>query len=117
MTAVLSKSRYEKQTIPQDDGRLEDIRSAVGQANTFLAPCADEKANDQARLRNLEEIMKRGTRVAWLFFSQPSGFAADWSGGRDLLVVFPGLVQITDKEGRPLAHRRALGQTKEVAKV
>ena len=97
---------------------MKSIRLAVSQADAFLASCAQDKVNDAARLRNLEEVMKRGARLAWLFFSQPATFAADWTcSDRSSLVIYPGLVQVCDNEGCELQVQRVLGQVKEVAQI
>jgi hypothetical protein len=117
LTAALLPDAYKQSRFAADDSRLESVRSAVRQADLFLAPCAQSKAADQARLRNLEEIMKRGARLAWLLFSQPALFAADWTGEQDVLVVYPGLIQLTDAEGQAMVPHKVLGQIKEIARV
>lgn len=97
--------------MPADDPRLANIGSALNLADSFLRPCAKD-AGDDERLVNLAEIMKRAARFGFLLFSQPSSFDFDWTdnGG---LVVFPGLLQISDDNGKPLVSPRTFSQ-KEV---
>ena len=118
LTSALSPELYSRPTFAASDPRLPAIQSAVTQADAFLGPCVQNKESEPARLRNLEEIMKRGARLSWLLLSQPAEFAADWSGeGSEVLIVYPGLVQVTNGEGRALAQRRTLGQVKEAVRA
>jgi hypothetical protein len=94
-----------------DDTRLHNIRNALQLANGFLAPYANGQ-DEQTRLRNLEEIMKRAARLGFLLFSQPASFRFDWNESGADVVVFPGLVQVTDEAGKSVG--RVLAE-KEVA--
>lgn len=98
----------------ENDPRLTNIRNAVREADQFLAPFA--KDADQSRLRNLEEIMKRAARLGFLLFSQPSSVLFDWQEGSTALVIFPGLLQISNDDGKALASPRVFAQ-KELALV
>jgi hypothetical protein len=115
MTAALSSTIFGQESIAADDTRTASIQAAVTQAESLLSHFGKEKGTGQKRLENLEEIIKRAVRLAWLLFSQPAGFSADWSDGGGGVVVFPGLVQISDENGKALVRRRTLGEMKEVA--
>jgi hypothetical protein len=118
MTATLSTIAYGQATLSDDDKRNKCIKLAVTDADSFLSFYARENVSSQPRLENLEEIMKRGARVAWLLFSQPAEFVADWNEvGSGTIVVFPGLQQVSDEEGRVLTTKRTLGDIKEVVRV
>ena len=68
-----------------------------------LEPYATTRS-DPERARNLEEVVKRGARFGYLLFTQPSSwdFVWDQPGRRQGdWVVFPGLVQTCDDQGRP----------------
>jgi hypothetical protein len=114
ITAALSGNTF-LQEMPVDDPRLTNIRSALELADTFLRPCAKDAEHDK-RLLNLEEIMKRAARFGFLLFSQPSSFHFDWIDSGSGLVVFPGLLQVSDDFGKPVASPRAFGQ-KEVVPI
>ncbi|TID22976.1 hypothetical protein E6O75_ATG02150 [Venturia nashicola] len=111
ITAALTGNTF-TQDIPGDDARLVNINSALHLADTFLRPCAKD-GDDEKRLINLEEIMKRAARFGFLLFSQPSSFHFDWTDNGSGLVVFPGLLQVTDENGKPVASPRTFG-SKEV---
>jgi hypothetical protein len=79
----------------------ESIRRAVSDCNSIVGPYA-ASGTDQERLRNLVEITKRAARVAELLFSQPAFWKFDWQHSGPGLVVFPGLIKVTDESGRLL---------------
>lgn len=114
ITAALSGNTF-LQEIPADDARLANIKGALALADTFLRPYAKDADHDK-RLFNLEEIMKRAARFGFLLFSQPSSFQFDWADSGSGLVVFPGLLQASDDNGKPLASPRPFGQ-KEVVPI
>lgn len=114
ITAALSGNTFTKE-IAADDNRLVNINSALDLADTFLRPCA-KGGDDDKRLVNLEEIMKRAARFGFLLFSQPSSFHFDWTDDGSGLVVFPGLLQVSDDNGRPVASPRKFG-SKEVIPI
>lgn len=84
------------------------ITSAVRLADSILGPFSSCKndAEDEARVRNLEEIMKRAARFGYVLVSQPTLWRFEWrttSGpAQEGLTVWPDLVQMTDEEGRVL---------------
>jgi hypothetical protein len=114
MTATLSHSLYDLDSLSANDHRLAKIQIALRQADMFLAPLASTADHD-TRLRNLEEIMKRAARLGWTLFSQPSEFTADWTDDGRGVVLFPGLLQVTDENGRVLRRARVFGQKEIVA--
>lgn len=111
ITAALSGNAF-TQELPKDDSRMANIARALSLADTFLRPCAKD-VDHEKRLVNLEAIMKRAARFGFLLFSQPSSFQFDWTDNDSGLVVFPGLLQVSDENGRPVASPRAFG-SKEV---
>lgn len=115
LTAHLSSQLYGTESFSPEDSRLTSIQSALRQADMFLAPLASS-ADHEARLRNLEEIMKRAARFGWTLFSQPSEYEVDWTDDGRGVVVFPGLVQVSDENGRRLRQARSFGQ-KEVVPI
>jgi hypothetical protein len=86
-----------------DDPRLQTIRNTVQTANSFLAPYANGQ-DEEARLRNLEEIMKRAARFGFVLFSQPASFRFDWTDTGAGVVAFPTLVQVTDEYGKSVGR-------------
>jgi hypothetical protein len=86
-----------------DDSRLQNIRNTAQMANSFLAPYTNGQ-DEETRLRNLEEIMKRAARFGFLLFSQPASFRFDWSANGAGVVAFPGLVQVTDDSGKAVGR-------------
>lgn len=76
----------------------------------ILQPYAKTNGDQGGRVRNLEEIMKRGMRFGYTLFSHPSSWKFDWQGTNDKqLVVFPGLLQMTNEAGGSLQQPRSLG--------
>jgi hypothetical protein len=110
MTATLSQSHYGQESLSANDPRTASIQDALGKVDLFLAPLASP-ADPEARKRNLEEIFKRSARLGWTLFSQPSEFRTDWDNEvRQAVVVFPGLLQFTDENGKILRHPRVFGE-------
>jgi hypothetical protein len=110
ITAVLLHGAFGQPSMADSDPRVEKIRAAVSTADTFLRPFASATNGDQARLRNLEEIMRRAARVGYELVSQPSFFKFDWHASANELVVFPGLVQLADDNGKALRPPRVFAE-------
>ena len=108
---MLLHDGYGQASITESDARVENIRAAVHQADSFLKPFVASHMNDQARSKNLEEIMRRAARFGFQLVSQPSLFRFDWqppsNGG---LVVFPALIQSTDENGKEIRPPRVFVQ-------
>ncbi|QDS69004.1 hypothetical protein FKW77_009468 [Venturia effusa] len=115
ITAALSGNIF-SQEMSADDPRSANVNNALELADTFLRPCAKDSDHEK-RLFNLEEIMKRAARFGFLLFSQPCSFDFEWTDNGSRLVVFPGLLQVSDEHGRPVAPPRVLGSTKEVVTI
>ncbi|KAF2691611.1 hypothetical protein K458DRAFT_3203 [Lentithecium fluviatile CBS 122367] len=80
-----------------------------------LGPFAQAGSDGGKRRRNLEMILARAAKLAFLLFSQPGSFHFDFTGSRqDSLVVFPSLVQVVGDEGQLLSPTKVLWE-KEVA--
>lgn len=63
-------------------------------------------------MRNLEEILKRGARVGFLLFSEPSVWEFDWDRPKDVkagaMTIFPALIQVGDNTGQVIGTPRVL---------
>ena len=116
ITSFLSAQTFGGNTIADKDSRSDHVRKALADADSILKPYVNPREDNAARLRNLEEIMKRAVRFAYTLFSQPSTFRFDWQTGADNLAVFPAMLQITDEAGAPLPVPRSFGE-KEVARI
>ena len=109
MTATLASSLYGRDAFGPQDTRLEQVHSVVGDIDTFLAPLADN-VDHETRLNNLEEIVKRSARLAWTLFSQPCEFQIDWRDEGQGLVVYPGLLQVADENGKQMRQPRSFAK-------
>lgn len=80
--------------------------------NRVLYPYADQSHGDNKRLKNLEEILKRGARAGFLLFSQPSVWKFDWDRHGDIkagtMTIFPALVKVGDENGNIISPPRVL---------
>ncbi|KAF1831722.1 hypothetical protein BDW02DRAFT_571774, partial [Decorospora gaudefroyi] len=80
-----------------------------------LGPFVQPRADGDKRRRNLDMILARATKLAFLLFSQPGSFHFDFSGSQQGgVVAFPGLVQVVGDEGQVLSQPRVIWP-KEVA--
>jgi hypothetical protein len=79
----------------------ESIRRAVLDCNSIVGPYASSTApeDQQERLGNLEQIIRRAGRVSGLLFSQAAFWKFDWQQIGPGVVVFPGLTKVTDENG------------------
>ncbi|KAI4236451.1 MAG: hypothetical protein L6R40_006162 [Gallowayella cf. fulva] len=111
-TAALLQDRYGSSTWTASDARTPNISEALQALNAVLRPFADEQRDERDRLQKLEEILKRGARLGFTLFSQPSLWDFDWNtpsgAGRGVVVISPALVQVTDDNGRRLPRPRML---------
>jgi hypothetical protein len=112
LTSALYPSNYSQPTMTEDDPRGDNVHKALQAADGFLQSYANP--NTKERLYNLEEIMKRAARFAYMLFSHPSFWRFDWQDGNDGLVVFPGLLQLTNEAGLLLLEPVSFSQRKVV---
>lgn len=117
LTAFLLSPKYSSisssaQTMDPADSRMIAIDSAVRLADSVFRPFSSCGTNEeeQARLRNLEEIMKRAARFGYMLVSQPTLWQFGWRTGQESLEVWPDLVQMTDDEGRVLRDGTLVGR-------
>ena len=110
ITSTLLQSTYGQPTTIEADPRNESVRKAVQVADIILRPYVDDRGDNAARLRNLEEIMRRAMRFAYTLFSHPSSWRFDWQETREDITVFPVLLQLTDEEGAFLKPPRIFGE-------
>ena len=110
ITSTLLQSTYGQPTTTEADPRNESVRKAMQVADIILRPYVDERADNAARLYNLEEIMRRAVRFAYTLFSHPSFWRFDWQDTREGIVVFPALLQLTNEDGAPLGSPRLFSE-------
>ena len=110
ITSTLLQSTYGQSTTIEADPRNESIRKAVQVADLILRPYVDERVDNAARLRNLEEIMRRAMRFAYMLFSHPSFWRFDWQEAHEEIVIFPTLLQLTNEDGASLKLPRPFGE-------
>ncbi|KAL8731718.1 MAG: hypothetical protein Q9181_004199 [Wetmoreana brouardii] len=112
LTAALLQPKYGPNTLTSSDSRNANISAALQALNTMISSFANEPHNDGERVRKLEEILRRGARLGFMLFSQPSLWDFDWNPppkvGREGLVVSPALIQVGDDNGRKLPRPRVL---------
>jgi hypothetical protein len=92
-----------------------NVRRAVTDIDSIVGPYASTGAEGAARLVNLEEITRRAARVGTVLFAQPAFWKFDWAHVGDGLVVFPGLLRLTDENGRPYGEGLVLEEKRVVA--
>jgi len=110
ITSTLLQSTYGQPTTIEADPRNESVHKAMQVADIILRPYVDERADNAARLYNLEEIMRRAVRFAYTLFSHPSFWRFDWHDTREGIVVFPALLQLTNEDGAPLGSPRLFSE-------
>lgn len=109
ISTFLLKRRYGQTDFSRDDARIENIRRGLATLDSVLSTYADGSRDNQKRLLNLEEIIKRAARFGFLLFSQPSLWKFGWdrpAGGG--FVVFPGFQQIGDENGQTMRQPRVV---------
>jgi hypothetical protein len=70
------------------------------------------------RLQNLDAIMQRAARFAFVLFSQPSSWKFQWisrTAQNGAVVVFPGLEQTVDDEGRTRSPPGVLSEPEKLS--
>jgi hypothetical protein len=110
ITSTLLQSTYGQPTTIEADLRNQNIRKAVQVADFILRPYVDENADNAARIRNLEEIMRRAMRFAYMLFSHPSFWRFDWKEVREEIVIFPALLQLSNEDGALLKSPRPFSE-------
>jgi len=105
LSPTYSATTSSSQDIGPSDPRSVAIASARSYADSILRPFSSSQTQDEelARLRNLEEILKRAARFAYVLVSQPTLWKFEGRIGasdRGSLVVWPDLVQLTNEEGQ-----------------
>lgn len=81
----------------------------IEQMDDVLSGFVKADIDGAKRHRNLEMILMRAARLAFLLFSQPGSFQFDFSGPRkDEPPIFPALVQVIGDQAQPLSPPRVL---------
>ncbi|EON62946.1 hypothetical protein W97_02172 [Coniosporium apollinis CBS 100218] len=120
ITAALMQPTYGQGVMSGDDHRIHNISDAMELLEAVLRPFATDQPDSEQRRRNLEEILKRAAKFAYVLFSQPSFWQFEWNDSRmerDSLVVFPALLQTADEAGQPLSRPRVFGEMEVVRKI
>lgn len=105
ISGTLLKERYGQQDTALENISETNIKEIVARANTVLSVFERKSTSEsitEKRLLNLEAIIRRAAKFAFLLFSQPSSWKFQWkddSVSKDCLVVFPGLQQSVDDKG------------------
>ena len=120
LSAVLLQQSYGQSGFSQGDPRHRNIQATRIFLDSILRPYIKVSSDNDERQRKLEDLLKRAARFGYLLFSQPSYWKFDWEDDQNTaterLVVFPGLLQITDDDGKPLKKPRSL-EEKEAIEV
>ena len=116
-THLLLGNRVSEENRAHLDQAISDLMQRL---DVVLLPFADPKM-EQARKEHLLGVLKRAERVGMLLLSQPAEWSFDWSylpkvsgssegrqGRKSIksVVVFPGLVRLTDNTTRKLDKPR-----------
>lgn len=120
ITAALMQPTYGQGVMSGDDHRMHNIGDAMELLEAILRPFATDQPAGEQRRRNLEEILKRAAKFAYVLFSQPSFWQFEWNDSRmerDSLVVFPALLQTADEAGQLLSRPRVFGEMEVVRKI
>ena len=89
----------------------QNRRQIIDSMDAVLSPFLQPGVDLGKRRNNLEMVLSRAAKLALLLFSQPGAFRMDFIGGRtDVLVVFPGLVQVAGDRGQTLSRPRVLSE-------
>lgn len=108
---LLQKTYGGQRTLSHADSRYPNIENAFQTLDRVLYPYAKQSLNSD-RLKNLEEILKRGARVGFLLFSQLSIWKFDWKEpGRaraGTRTVFPALIKVEDGNEQTTGTQRVL---------
>jgi hypothetical protein len=92
----------------------DSFRDIIAKLDAILAPFILGNVDSGQRYRNLNMILTRSARLAFLLFAQPGTFRFDFSAREGILVVFPAFVQTVDDRGQVLRPQRVLME-KEIA--
>lgn len=101
------------------DSRRYTISKIVDDLDIALSYLTSQ-AQDGTRTQDLEDLVEQGAKFGWLLFSQPSLWKFDWRCGdcsRERVeyvecnhVVFPALLQLSDKHGKALKVARQMSE-------
>jgi hypothetical protein len=83
------------------------IRNAHTALTTFLQPLVESNRAQQC-FDNLHSILTSAAQFGWVLFSQPARHEFVWKKDGTDIVVFPGLVQVTNEEGELLTQGNVL---------
>ncbi|KAF1996558.1 hypothetical protein P154DRAFT_312374 [Amniculicola lignicola CBS 123094] len=114
ITGSLLQQRFNSQSSVPTQASID----AINELNMILAPftLAHNNVNESQRQKNLEMILGRASKLAFLLFSQPGSFRLDF--GRDQrggLVVFPSLIQTIGDQAQPLNPPRLVWEKEPLA--
>ncbi|KAF2473533.1 uncharacterized protein BDR25DRAFT_311775 [Lindgomyces ingoldianus] len=113
ITGALLQQRYGKQS-EEAAATARSVAEAIEELNSVLAPFVVSKVNRDRRQKNLEMIMQRSAKLAFLLFSQPGTFRFDFTGQNGVMTIFPALFQVIGDQAQTLSPPRPLWE-KEIA--
>ncbi|KAF2106558.1 hypothetical protein BDV96DRAFT_330258 [Lophiotrema nucula] len=110
ITAELLQSTYSQNSFSSSDSRSYSIGAALSVLDAILQPYADSRMDNNQRVRNLEEILKRAASFAFTLFAHPSSWTFDWKEEQGVksgsLCIFPALLQVSDDTGEAVKPPR-----------
>ncbi|KAI0481271.1 hypothetical protein GGR56DRAFT_629641 [Xylariaceae sp. FL0804] len=89
--------------VPSEDVRTQQAQRLAVALNKFLEPFrAEDREGRYEQENHLREVIVECAAFGYLIFSQPSeySFRFDLGGHQNAIVTCPGLVKISDEEGR-----------------
>lgn len=103
ISATLLQCRYGRHLENLHDSHW--YSAILENVDQILSHFAKSGPDGEHRLQNLERVIQRASRFAFLLFSQPGSFVFDWEAyGSSLprgdILVFPALMQAVDDEGQ-----------------
>jgi hypothetical protein len=111
---TITGALLQQQVSKQPQGLAQNFIDVIAKLDAVLAPFVTESVDSGQRRKNLEMILTRSAKLAFLLFTQPGSFRFDFSSQEGTLVVFPALVQTVDDRGQVLSRLRVFME-KEVA--
>jgi hypothetical protein len=114
MTAFLMNITATQTTSPLKTIPNGHILNTIADVEHVIGTYASSSSNEATRQSSLEEIVRRASRIAAVLFSQPAFWTFDWENTGNGLVVFPGLMKLTDANGSVLREPVLLEEKKIV---
>ncbi|KAJ4375513.1 hypothetical protein N0V86_007045 [Didymella sp. IMI 355093] len=95
--------------------RAQAFQDTAASLDSILAPFVKGSVDGSQRRKNLDMILTRAARFAFLLFAQPGTFRFDFASQQGGLTVFPALVQTVGDQGQSLSPIKVLTEKEVVA--